>query len=235
MKRFQRELNALAMLLSLIAAGVLTDVSTGGSLKAAVIGLCQCGNPQCTGCNQGHPETQAPSGNCGCAAGPVEVVYSHPATTYTSPETSCGCAAAPTAKAKRGFKSRGKQRSCPQCDCEFCELDVKKGEVEKTGYKIEQKEVCVPSVWLPWKTKCPPKRSKVRTVNTLKKHKYKCPQCEYKWSVHEPEDADQPAGSGKKETAPASVKEAPTGSSTRSAYPDPTESLGDVPRPPLEK
>lgn len=240
MKNFQRGLKASAMLLSLFAAGVMAEFSTSGYLDAAVLAGCECGNADCGGGAEGHSVIASPvaipAGDCGCAAAPVEVVYSYPVhTTEPVAGASCGCASTAPATPTSGCRSCRKQRSCPQCDCQFCELDVKKGEVEKKSYKIEQKEVCVPAVRLPWKKNCPPKRSRVRTVNTLKKHKYKCPKCEYKWSVHEPEDFDDSVATSPSKVKSEPVTSAPSGSGTKSVYPDPTDALGDVPRPPLEK
>lgn len=75
---------------------------------------------------------------------------------------------------------------CPKCQQDFCQLEVKKGKEKRTCYKTEQKLICIPSIRLPWQ-KCQPTCSKTKVVNVLKKHKYECPKCEYKWSVYEPE------------------------------------------------
>jgi len=211
MKNFKRGLKVAAVMLSLLTVSI-------------------------TGVN-------AQTAGCGCNA-PMQVAYTQPTPVYSAPVSSCGCAAAPAKVA------------CPQCDCQFCELDVKKGEVEKTCFKTEQKEICIPAIRYPWKKCCPPKRSKVRTVNVLKKHKYKCPECQYKWSVHEPEDFDKPeaaekkvavkkeavakvdaAGSTNIELTPEELKEfnLKPGEKIISVFSDPSEALGDVPRPPIEK
>lgn len=206
-------------------------MATRGSLIAAVIGVCNCGQPECRGCLKGRfmsgstPAVVTPTADCGCDA-PTEIVYTQPTPVYSAPATSCGC--------NNGCTACQKKVACPQCDCQFCELDVKKGEVEKTCFKTEQKEVCVPAVRLPWKKCCPPKRSKVRTVNVLKKHKYKCPECQYKWNVHEPEVFKEPT-TAKKQAAESTVAEPSSSESTISTYPDPSAAMGDVPRPPLEK
>ena len=194
-----------------------------------------------------------------CQAAPAPVVES------------CGCQSCQTvaAPATCGCKSCGSHGGCSlgqykaNCDCQYCTLESKKVDVEKSRFKVEQKEVCIPAVRLPWMKCNPPKRSRVRTVNILKKEKYKDGKtCEYKWSVHEPEDYENapeptpassdsaPAGSGSKSTSDGSDSSASGGSGTMvfESYPDPsaetvgtlelsdpTEALGDIPRPPLEK
>ena len=218
MSKIQRGLKAAATLLSVVAVGVTGGLNSQSTLYAQ--------NAGCSTCNQSAP-----------------VVYTQPTPVYVASASTCGCTSCSPP-----------QVACPQCDCQFCELDVKKGEVEKTCFKVEQKEVCVPAVRLPWKKCCPPKRSKVRTVNTLKKHKYKCPKCEYKWSVHEPEDYKESEAAEKKEVAPTKAsKEDKSEASELNLTPeelkefdlapgekiisitsDPTEALGDVPRPPSE-
>lgn len=239
MRKLQIGFKAIAMLISLIAVVALADATTGGAVRAAVTGLCQCGDQQCQGCSPEQTSATAPvtTADCGCAAAPSAIVYIEPTPVYTTPVASCGCNKKAVIARKPRCKSCRSKKSCPQCDCQFCELDVKKGEVEKSSYKVEQKEVCVPAVRLPWKRNCPPKRSKVRTVNTLKKHKYKCPKCEYKWSVHEPEDFDSSAGSeeAKNEVPEVEVPVETSGSGTKSIYVDPADAFGDIPRPPMEK
>lgn len=224
MSMIQRGLNVAAVLLSLLTVGVLTDMGPQGSLRAQ--------DSVCSTCS---------------GSAPAEVVYTQPTPVYSAPvysqSTTCGC------------NSCRKKVPSPQSDCQYCELDVKKGEVEKTCFKTEQKEVCIPAVRLPWKKCCPPKRSKVRTVNVLKKHKYKCPKCEYKWSVNEPEDFEAPEAAEEKEAAekkesaqkkatePKELDMTPEqmegfdlapGEKVISVFSDPSEALGDVPRPPVE-
>jgi hypothetical protein len=70
---------------------------------------------------------------------------------------------------------------------ECCQLEVKTGETKETCFQTEQKIVCIPRVRLPWQACCPPTKSRTRTVKVLKTHTFKCPSCEYKWSVVEPE------------------------------------------------
>ena len=78
-------------------------------------------------------------------------------------------------------------QSCPQCDEGGCVLEVKQVEEEKTCYKTEQKAICIPKVRWPWQEECPPTASESRTVNVLKKHKYKCTKCAYTWKEAEPD------------------------------------------------
>ncbi len=234
MSKIQRGLKAAATLLGLLAVGVIGGLDGQGTLYA-----------QHAGCS-----------SCNAAA---EVVYTQPTPVYSAPvyaasDSSCGCSSCRSKVARPKCGCRCGSKCSSGCDCQFCELEVKKGEVEKTAYKSEQKEVCIPAVRLPWKKCCPPKRSKVRTVNVLKKDKYKCPQCEYKWSVHEPEEFKEPTAAGKKEAAPemASKEDKPEanelnltpeelkefnlapGEEIISITSDPSEALGDVPRPPTE-
>jgi len=159
-----------------------------------------------------------------CQAAPAPVVESC---------QSCQAVAAP---------SLGQNKA--DCDCQYCTLKTKKIEVDKKRFKVEQKEVCIPAVRLPWKRCCPPKKSRVRTVNVLKTEKYKGETCEYKWSVHEPEEYKEP------EPADPMVVYEPeqSGPEATSIYPDPSadlngvlelsdpaEAIGEIPRPPLEK
>ena len=212
MSKPQRGLRVPATLLSLLAAGLIGGLNSPSTLYAQHAG--------CRTCSQSAP-----------------VVHTQPTPVYVASSASCGC------------KSCRKKAVSPQCDCQFCELEVKKGEAEKTRYKIEQKEVCVPAVRLPWKKGCPPKRSKVRTVNVLKKEKYKIPKCEYKWKVHEPEDFKDGETAGKGKAAdqgtshangvaltPEELKEfnLQPGEKIISVISNPSEALGDVPRPPIE-
>ena len=227
MNKTQRGLKVAATTLSLLMAGVVAD---SGSLFAQSQTTYNDGSVVI---EHGAYVAGAGAGCSSCNA-PTEVVYTQPAPVYTASASSCGCSTG----CKTGCTScRKKKKSCPKCDCQFCELEVKKGEVEKTSFYAEQKEVCVPAVRLPWKKCCPPKRSKVRTVNVLKKKKYKCPQCEYKWSVHEPEDFKKPEPA--ENPAVAELKEEAAESSDNgdgnSIFSDPAEALGDVPRPPMEQ
>ena len=177
-----------------------------------------------------------------CQAAPAPVVQGcQSCQTVAAPAvTSCGC------KSHRSCSGCTLGQYKANCDCQYCTLEAKKVDVEKSRFKVEQKEVCIPAVRLPWMKCNPPKRSRVRTVNVLKKEKYKDGKtCEYKWSVHEPEDySDTP------EPTLASTESALGGSGTKvfENYPDPSaetvgtldlsdpaEALGDIPRPPLEK
>lgn len=242
MSKIQRGFKIAAVLLGLLAVGTLAEVGTQATLQAQ------------TGCS-----------SCDAAAAAAETVYAEPAAMYSQPvytasaSSACGCSSSVPEVASSGCgcgkkvapRKCGcrKRDSSPGCGCEYCELEAKKGEVEKTGFKVEQKEICVPPVRLPWKKCCPPTRTKVRTVNVLKKDKYKVPQCQYKWKVHEPEEIKEPepaeptcasceaaAGSGELSLTPEEMKDfdlAP-GEKIISVTSDPAEALGDVPRPPSE-
>ncbi len=80
-------------------------------------------------------------------------------------------------------------------------------EVEKKCWKVKSKYVCIPSFRWPWECaggskrdcaagsccgeggctsgccNCPPKCGKVRCVNVLEQHKYKCKKCGTEWKV----------------------------------------------------
>ena len=105
--------------------------------------------------------------------------------------------------------------------------------------------MCIPAVRLPWKKCCPPKKSRIRTVNVLKTEKSKGEECEYKWSVHEPEEYKEPEPA---EPMPVYEPEQSVTEEAASSYPDPSaettgvlelsdpaEAIGEIPRPPLEK
>ncbi len=81
---------------------------------------------------------------------------------------------------------RRRPKKCPQCECDFCLLELDCGKEKRTCFKTEQKLICVPPVRLPWKKCCPPGVSKTKTVKVLKTHTYECPSCSYKWTVQEP-------------------------------------------------
>ena len=229
-------------LLGVVAAGGVADLSTNAVLSTSVAQQCGCGNPSCGGCLKGlrnRRSSGAVTGHetiTGRETITNDVVVS---TVYGPPiEQTAGCQSCQAAAAP-----------CQTCqaaaepECLYCELKTKRVDEEKTGFKVEQKEVCVPAVRLPWMKCCPPKKSRVRTVNVLKKEKYKAKTCEYKWSVHEPEDFDD----AQKPTLAESTESAASASTQADAYPDPAadagsssklsdpaEALKDVPRPPLE-
>ena len=184
----------------------------------------------------GQSTLYAQHAGCSTCSQPAPTVYTQSPPVHVASARPCGC------------KSCLKRVATPQCDCQFCELDVKKGEVEKSHYKTEQKEVCVPAVRMPWKKGCPPTRSKVRTVNVLKKEKYKVPVNEYKWKVHEPEGFEDPkpaeakaskhakSGQNGLNLTPEQLKEfdLKPGEEIISIVSDPNQALGNVPRPPVE-
>ena len=121
---------------------------------------------------------------------------------------------------------RQKCVNCPQCNSDQCELKTEKGESKKSCFKVEQKEVCIPAVTLPWKKHCPKTTSKMRVVNVLKKHSYKCPSCEYSWEVMEPEAASEPVMT---ESAP--IYSNPTTTSDPMTISDPTTVEGEISTP----
>ena len=102
-----------------------------------------------------------------------------------------GCAGGCGIKKRRGgcrkCGSKRGCRKCPKCLVECCQLEVKESESKETCFMTEQKIVCIPRVRMPWQKCCPPGKSKTRTINVLKTHSFKCPSCEYKWTLVEPE------------------------------------------------
>ena len=222
-----------AALLGVVAMFASVEFSTGSVLPTASAQVCGCGKPACGGCLAGLRNRRASAGTVYNADDPIINTVYGPEVEIAGP-------------AVQGCQSCQSCQTCepkPQCDCQYCELKTKKVEEDKTCFKVEQKEVCVPAVRLPWKKCCPPKRSRVRTVNVLKKDKYKSETCEYKWSVHEPEEYKEPEAA---EPVAYQPEQSVTGAA--SSYPDPTaettgvlelsdpaDAMGDVPRPPLEK
>ena len=104
-----------------------------------------------------------------------------------------------------GGRSGGQKMCCPGCSAshlpqEFCQLEVKQGETEKTCYEVGYKTICIPKIVPPWKKDCcTPQCAEARSVKVLKKRKYKCPSCKYSWKVVKPE---LPAAPGMMPAAP---------------------------------
>ena len=232
-------LKIFAALLGVVAAGGVTDLSTNAVLSTAVAQQCECGNPSCGGCLKGLMNRRSHKAVTHHAV-PQET-YSNDvvvSTVYGPPiEQHAGCQTCQT-----GVPCQSCQAAA-EPECLYCDLKTKRVEVDKTVFKVEQKEVCVPAVRLPWMKCCPPTKSRVRTVNVLKTDKVKVKTCEYKWNVKEPEEFDD-----EKEPTLAKVPaQAVSASPKDSAYPDPSadasklpelsepsEALNAVPRPPLE-
>ena len=141
--------------------------------------------------------------NCNCSAG-------HAVTGNQNGcrDKNCGCR-------QRSRRGRACQK-CPKCQQDFCKLEVKKGKEKRTCFKTEQKIVCIPTFRLPWQ-KCQPTCSKTRVVNVLKKHKFECPKCEYKWSAYEPEVA-QPEPKQKPKQTPMEASVAPSNQHAPNQY-----------------
>ena len=240
-------------------------------LEAQIVSTCGCGKSTCSGCLKGKlfPVKQLsqkikPKKSCDCAACSVQEVQ--PAGAAQSVVTSdllisseyvmggvsapvataCGCgeSGCRSCKLKRVRKVRTPlTRSCPQCDCDFCELKVSKTKDKKKCFEVKQKEVCIPPVRLPWKKCCPPTKAKVRVVNVLKSKTYECPGCKYEWKVHEPEvpkSASESSKSSDGVTEEAPVEVAPIKEVDPAApkmnVPDVDKlDLETVPQPPVEK
>ena len=125
-----------------------------------------------------------------------------------------------------------RSKKCPQCECDFCLLELDHGTEERTCFKTEQKLVCVPPVRMPWMKCCPPGTSKTKTVKVLKKHIYECPTCSYKWTVQEPAVA---ATTTTTRSEPIEAQPAGTdGSESESAEPEANPEKATPPRPPFE-
>ncbi len=239
----------LAMAICLVSFQ-LTMTGTSQLQAQVVHSTCGCGVQTCTGCLRGklNPvNIGSRKSNCGCAQcaqpRPNSVVSQHAVSQRHVPVRKT--AAPATCDCKRCQIRRRPKVSCPSCDCDFCELKIEKTTEKKPYFKVEQKEICVPSVWLPWKKSCPPKRSKVRVINVLKKDSYECPGCKYTWSVHEPpvpktaqqiEQEQAEAEKAEKAAAEAQAREKaateepPAPKVTPDAF-----DLDQVPRPPIEE
>ena len=149
----------------------------------------------------------------------------------------CGCNACRIRRPRRKL-CRIPRVKCPECECDQCVLKVEQADVKKTCFKVEQKEVCIPAVTLPWQKCCPKTTSKMRVVNVLKKHTYKCKECSYSWNVHEPEVAQPEAAEPAAAAAPAEAVAPPTGQDeVQGTLDQPALELpgaNDVPQPPME-
>jgi len=85
---------------------------------------------------------------------------------------------------------------CGKCNG-TCYLKVEQGTKEKSCFKVEAKQICIPRVRFPWQTKdkcnrcdgcdsggcCTTQYGRVKTILVLKKHKYECPACKYTWEI----------------------------------------------------
>ena len=82
---------------------------------------------------------------------------------------------------------------CGKCNG-TCYLKVEKTTKEKSCFKVETKQICIPKVRFPWQPKvdcdscdsagnCTSRCGRVKTILVLKKHKYECPDCKYTWEV----------------------------------------------------
>ncbi len=227
-----------AALLGVVAMFATVEFSTCSILQTASAQVCGCGKPSCGGCLAGLKKRRAGAEVAYSADDPI-------VSTVYGPEVEIAGPAVEGCQSCQSCQTCEAPQPTPQCECQYCELKTKKVEVDKTCFKVEQKEVCVPAVRLPWKKCCPPKKSRVRTVNVLKTDKYKGEECEYKWSVHEPEECQEP------EAAEPVMAYEPAQSVTEesaTSYPDPTaemngvlelsdpaDAVGEIPRPPLEK
>jgi len=121
---------------------------------------------------------------------------------------------ATTTSVKAGCGHHAKQHCCPECN-HTCKLEAKEVEVEKKCYEIECETICVPRVVFPWQTgdccwfpwgkkkshgnpcdscdgggckvctNCVHNGATVRKIKVLKTKSYKCPECQYSWSVED--------------------------------------------------
>lgn len=245
-----------------IAFASQTNVHT--AFAKIVVQECGCGNKKCSGCLLGKlrpakrtQRVEAEAAVCDCAAcrgkavGAEQVVSDVLISQEFLPEVtaapSCGGCAKPGCTTCRPRRARPVRfaKMAPQADCDFCELKVEATKEKRKCQKVEQKEVCVPPVRLPWQKCCPPTRAKVRVVNVLKSDSYECPTNKYSWNVYEPE-----VPKTEKDAAVRSLSDSLSDpSSTEKAQEAPPApvmnrvklqdaeaiDLNSVPRPPLEK
>jgi len=71
---------------------------------------------------------------------------------------------------------------CTQCEPVCSPRRVKKEE-KKHCWKVLPKYVCIPGYKLPWQSCGTPRCGRVRCINVLEKHEYKCEKCGYEWEV----------------------------------------------------
>ena len=200
-----KTLIAVALMLGGLISAEVMNVSVIESARAA--GDC--------GCAQAAPVDASHCG-CGCSEAPAEIACD----ACVEEEACCesrGCAArgcrAKGCRTKKCREPRCRKVACPSCavECDTCTLELDKYEEEKTCFKTEQKIVCIPPVRFPWDKCCPPGKSKTRTVNVLKVHKYKCKACGYKWKLDEmPEPTEPSAEDAAEQAAPAEQTAPPT-------------------------
>lgn len=228
------------------------------STHAQFAQACGCGSAKCGGCLKGKmfpvkklAHQIGAKANCACEACQAKTVSPPTVTSDVLISTEYLPAVSPTVVAPCGCGKKNcgcklrrpnllkSTRSCPQCDCDFCELKVSKSKEEKTCFEVKQKEVCIPAVRLPWKKNCPPTRSKVRVVNVLSKKKYECPSCKYEWNVYEPEVPESPKSASNKSILDSSKSEASSNAETAPIKEvDPVEPVApkmNVPEPPNVK
>ena len=253
--------------------GLFIQIDVAPVEAQIVSNACGCGQPKCGGCLKGKlfPVKQLaqkikPKKPCGCASCEAGVAHTTtaaqsvitsdvlistemlPEVSYSTPTTAaCGCGkiGCGCKRARKGRLTR--TRSCPQCDCEFCELKVSKTKDKKKCFEVKQKEVCIPPVRLPWKRCCPPTKAKVRVVNVLSSKSYECPACKYEWKVYEPEVPKSPSEGSAEKASSSSESAAPkieevdpvAPEAPKMSVPEVPEikklDLETVPRPPVEK
>jgi hypothetical protein len=74
--------------------------------------------------------------------------------------------------------------ACPKCSGKVCQPVAEKVKEEKSGWEIEQKEICIPHITWPWQQCCgPAKCGRVKTINVLKKEEWECERCGYRWEI----------------------------------------------------
>jgi len=147
-----------AALLGVVAMFASVELSTCSVLSTASAQVCGCGNASCGGCLAGLRSRRAGAEVAYSADDPiVSTVYGEPVEV-----------AGPVVGGCQSCRTCQKCQTCkpaPTAPCQYCTLESKKVKVDKTRFQVEQKEVCVPAVRLPWMKCNPPKRSRVRTVN----------------------------------------------------------------------
>jgi hypothetical protein len=97
---------------------------------------------------------------------------------------------------------------CPNC-CHECVFSANKEKVTKSCYDVVCKDICIPRIVFPWQKGCCScakdgkdgdgkdgccaihNGAKTKSVRVLKKYKYECGRCKYKWTPI-------PKGSGEK-------------------------------------
>jgi len=137
-----------AALLGVVAIFASVELSTYSVLSTASAQACGCGNPSCGGCLAGLRSHGTGSEVAYNANDPIISTVYGDAVEVAAPVVHQGCQSCQSCRTCKICKTCQPK---PQGECLYCTLEAKKVEVDKSDFKIEQKEVCIPAVRMPWK------------------------------------------------------------------------------------